>query len=365
MLWQETQAEVDYLYINDLDPDDEHYQESSAILFDKFREEIKVENTPIERPPGAEYFSGEDTTHWQEATFGYLAQLRNRLIQATLEGGYDYLFMVDTDLLLDPRTLQSLIECRQPIVSGVFWTQWMSNAPFQPQVWLHHPYGLQGRGYEEHEFIKKLSDRQLTQVWGLGACTLFSREVLEAGLNYDPLPDLPSGGMWQGEDRHFSVKAERAHIPMHADAWPDIYHVYRPSDDENIEQAMNQLREPKQVRAKVGDMVSMRLSPLQEPNLGEYSMHLRGRVGQIECVPELEVTMLDMKVGDDRLMQISFPYWYPIDVYRNQKRTVRVEMLDIRPHRPHIGIPFPEQSETHSFYDDAQMEVMADATVSS
>ena len=94
MLWQKTEAEVDYLYVNDLDPDSEDYTESSAVLFDSFREQIKVENTPIDRPPGAEYFSGEDTTHWQEATFGYLAQLRNRLIEATLEGGYDYLFMI-------------------------------------------------------------------------------------------------------------------------------------------------------------------------------------------------------------------------------------------------------------------------------
>jgi len=124
MKWQKVDAEVeiDLCYVNDLDPDEDDYKAASGVLFDSG---VSVINTDIhERPAGAEYVVAEDTHHWQVATFEWLAQQKQRLLDKAKEEGYDAIWLVDTDLLCGPETLQSLIDTGKPIISGVFWTRW-------------------------------------------------------------------------------------------------------------------------------------------------------------------------------------------------------------------------------------------------
>ena len=184
------------------------------------------------------------THQWSPSAMQRVGGLKNRILQRAVQLRADYIFLADADLILDRTTVRSLLASNMPIACAVYWTHWQK-APSEelvvhagPQVWLRHPYQLDGRGMDEAEFRRRLMNRELVQVWGQGACTLIRREIVEAGVNFSPAPEVPLVGMMAGEDRHFCIHAERRHIPMGADAWPDIYHIYHLPDDQTHIPAM-------------------------------------------------------------------------------------------------------------------------------
>ncbi len=164
------------------------------------------------RPP---YVRGEVSHRWTDALMRRVARAKDRLIALAIELGTDFLFLVDSDLVLHPKTLRVLLAARHDIVAEVFWTRWDPEAPPQPQVWLTDTYDLHYRlspgervsGDVAHRraerFLAGLRRPGLYQVGGLGACTLISRRALRAGVRFEDLYNLS----FQGEDRHFCVRA--------------------------------------------------------------------------------------------------------------------------------------------------------------
>lgn len=281
-------------------------------------------------------------THvWTGSAMARVAEHKNRIIRHALECDADALWFVDADLLCDPYTLRSLWSVEQPVACAVYWTRWNKHPDIHaaPQVWLNHPYQLQGRGWDEPTFRRALIDRQLTQVWGQGACTLIRREVLERGVDFSLLPDLPKEGMWQGEDRHFCVTCERAHIPMFADPWPDIFHVYHQPEDVALIPAMLERLDTggKVPFVRIGDLVSFTLQalePIPQPNGHSLvaPQHIRGRLGQLALMPELEDAILGMKPGDDRIIPVHCDITHPIPQLRGSRRLIRVRFHDTKPY---------------------------------
>jgi hypothetical protein len=192
-------------------------------------------------------------------------------------------------------------------------------------------YGLKGRGYEQHEFLAKLANRQLTQVWGLGACTLFDMDVVKKKkLNY--YPGLAQQGLpWDiGEDRHFCKICEQRHVEMWADPWPDIFHVYRPSDRELIERARKEIHEASRDTARYGDWVCASIQAMQEPNMMDFEYPLRGRLGGMDLVPDLEQWLAQATVGDEEILSVNFPVWWPIEQYHGKERMLKVKLQDVK-----------------------------------
>lgn len=289
-----------------------------------------------EKPSDSHYHVDEQTTEWSKPTFYWLGRQRQRLLDHARAEDYDAVFMVDSDLLLSPDTLQSLIDAEQPITAGVFWTRWQKDSPPLPQVWLNQPYELEGRGWRGHEFLQALSNRQLTEVYGLGACTLIRLDDLPEGVRYAPrLQGLPDEGLWQGEDRSFCMRAEQHRVPMYADPWPDIFHVYRPTDREGIGDWLKALEQRPKIAPDFGDLVSLRLEPLEAPRLEGYVCHLRGRLGGIDMLQQLEDEIAEMAVGDEKLLQLQFPPWYDVPEYRGKRKTIRAELLGAKTYAPH------------------------------
>ena len=279
------------------------------------------------KPEDAEYAVSAETHHWTKPTFAWLAEEKQHLLNRALEEGFDAIFLVDSDLVLGSETLTSLITANQPIVSAVFWTRWTPEAPPLPQVWMTHPYEFQGKGKEAHEFLDDIRSRRLTQVGGLGACTLIRAEALAKGVGFWPLLDgLPEDGMWQGEDRHFCVRAARLHIPLVADPWPEIFHIYRPEDVRRIPS----LNPPKEEAAKVGDLVSFILEPCEEPALAGQRTHVRGRLGAMKLLPGIEEALKVTPPGEDRFLSLRFPLWWKIPQYRGQKKIVLLRVLGVK-----------------------------------
>ncbi len=267
------------------------------------------------------------------ATFEHLARHKQKLLDKATVEHYDYVWIVDTDLVLDPSTLASALSLKEPVVSSVFWTPWQRGAQAMPQVWLTHPYGQEGRGMSTGEFWDKLARRKVVSVVGGGACMLAEVAVLEKARYWPRLEGLPHDNMWQGEDRTFSILCEHGHVSHVADAWPDIAHMYHPEDRsrESLETATAVLGATRQTRASYGDLVNFTLKSLDEPALLGRTFPVRGRLGGLWLAPEIESALLDMLVGSQRFIETTFPTTWPLEELRGKQRVMMLSFVDAKP----------------------------------
>ena len=192
---------------------------------------------------------------------------------------------------------------------------------------------------DEAEFRRKLIHRGLVQVWGQGACTLLDKRVLDAGIDFSPQPEVPQQGLMAGEDRQFCIGAERRHIPMYADAWPDIFHVYHlPDDTQRIPEFLARLGADHPRVATTGDWVSLLLQPLEGvPNpsgppalIGPQDV--RGRLGALALLPELEEAIYETPRGQATIVPVHVPIHHPIPQLRGTKRLIRLTVIDVKPY---------------------------------
>ncbi len=148
---------------------------------------------------------------WTGELVGNMATYRNMTIRKALDGGYDYLLSVDTDLVLEEHTLQQLLEDDKDCVAGMFWTNGWSNCWMYDQVSENNLPEWQKPG--------------VYRVGGTGALFLIKRKVLEAGVDYSPIPNLRKAVF--GEDRHFCIRAVCNGFELWADNHCQPVHLYR------------------------------------------------------------------------------------------------------------------------------------------
>jgi glycosyltransferase involved in cell wall biosynthesis len=226
--------EIDYYFVDDNDEG-----KSSAALIN-FRVQTKAgSSVMIEkgRKNEAQYVRNERTHFWDDRLIWLVASYKDKIIEYCLAHHYDYLFLVDSDLLLHPQTLATLIAAGKDIISEVFWTKWQQNSPELPQVWLYDQYDLyrhargEKLGQQEVDcryksFLEQLRIPGIYEVGGLGACTLISQRALAKGVNFSEIYNLT---FW-GEDRHFCLRAAALGFKLYADTHYPAYHIYRTSD---------------------------------------------------------------------------------------------------------------------------------------
>lgn len=183
------------------------------------------------------YHCDETTHHWREDLIWKVAAYKNRFIQMAHNEGFDFLFLVDSDLVLHPKTLVHLASLGKDIVSEVYWTTWQPGIIPLPQVWLADDYRLyhikQGEELSREDIQGRISDllRMLRRpgtykVGGLGACTLISRKAISLGVSFSRIYNLGLAG----EDRHFCVRAAVLGLELYADTHYPPYHIYRESE---------------------------------------------------------------------------------------------------------------------------------------
>jgi len=183
------------------------------------------------------YQCNEQTHYWQEDIVWKVARYKDYFIQQALDKKFDYLFLVDSDLALHPKTITHLVSLGKDIVSEVYWTKWEQQLPPLPQVWAGGQYRLyELNGHEQlsaeatarrqQDFLNKLQCPGTYKVGGLGACTLLSETTLQAGASFQKLYNLDL----IGEDRHFCVRAVALGLELYADTHYPPYHMYRESE---------------------------------------------------------------------------------------------------------------------------------------
>ena len=168
------------------------------------------------------YDTSGKTHNWTEENLTEVARMKNEMIQLCLDGGYDYYFLVDSDIILHPKTLKRLVERGKPIISEIYWTEWVEGTgKYGPNCW---ELDLITTENEEKYRVPALHP-----VGGTGALILIKREVLEKNVNYTPIYNV-SFSIY--EDRAFSIRAACAGYQLYTDSTLPARHLYRRKDYE-------------------------------------------------------------------------------------------------------------------------------------
>lgn len=230
----QTDLVIDYFFI-----DDNKELESKSLLrtFAKKHENVLL-------IPGTSLNTYQKNTvphHWTPDILDRVTQFKNKMIEYALEKNYDYLFLVDSDLVLHPRTLHQLISDHKDIVSTIFWTKWIPDGQSLPQVWLQDSYEFYDKRLLDEvdetaiqqassSFVTQFQTPGIYKVGGLGACTLISQKALLKGVNFNFLYNIS----FKGEDRHFCIRAVALGLELFVDTYYPAYHIYRQEDLEGV-----------------------------------------------------------------------------------------------------------------------------------
>ncbi len=212
---------VDYFFIDDNDVEECSEQLASFAKKAVTCCFVNKSNPVVEQP----YICTEITHQWNDNLIWKVAAFKNLIIDKALQDDYDYLFLIDSDIVLNPKTLEQLIDTGKDIVSEIFWTRWTPESEELPQVWLYDFYT------QEKNFLKELKNPGVYEVGGLGACTLISRKALRSGVNFNKIKNIT---LW-GEDRHFCVRAVARGLSLFVDTHFPAYHIYRESNLAGVE----------------------------------------------------------------------------------------------------------------------------------
>ena len=228
---EHTDFNINYCFI-----DDNSDEESSKVLEDfktLYKDKVKI----FKSKTNDKYICDDYTHQWSQYLVKKVTLFKNKIIDVAIQGKYDYLFFIDSDIVLHPKTLKRLVEVNKEVVSNIFWTQWRPDGPLMPQVWLQDSYAMHNFksnenptaveiAIETREFINKLKLPGTYEVGGLGACTLIKYTALAKGVNFNEVHNV---SFW-GEDRHFCIRAAVLGIGLWVDTYYPAYHIYRQSD---------------------------------------------------------------------------------------------------------------------------------------
>ena len=166
---------------------------------------------------GDVYRKTSDDHLWSNENLSKMSRLRNATIKAALDGGYDYWWSVDTDLVLQPQTLRLLLEAGKDIVSEVFWTQ-AKNGAWWCNAWMFDQCDPDGH-------LSEWVEPGLYKVGMTGACTLVKTDVFQDGrVSYSEIPNIRKV-LW-GEDRWFCIRAACAGHELWLDTHAPAEHLF-------------------------------------------------------------------------------------------------------------------------------------------
>lgn len=203
---------VDFLFVDD-------NTETSEDLI-SFR--IRNPNTLIwsNKDKRPSYPRTETTHEWSDDLVWRVAAMKDDILCHMEDMAYDYLFLIDSDVLVPPDTIKRLIQTKKDIISNIYWTSWQPNTKEMPQVWVQDSYTM------SEEFIGKLKVPGIYEVGGLGACTLIRLKAINMGASFERIHNV---SFW-GEDRHFCIRAVALGLSLHVDTNNPGFHIYRQSD---------------------------------------------------------------------------------------------------------------------------------------
>lgn len=198
-----------------LDNNDDRASKELLVEFSRTNSNIKIfTNYGLDNLPKTKYADH----YWSDELIDKIIAIKNFAIHEFLVSDFDEIFLVDSDIILNPKTLLYLQSLKIPIVSEVFWTKFTTTGNYHPNVWDYHLYK-----FKSADNLLRLKRPGVYEVGGLGACTLIQREPLEKGLNFSRVANLD---IW-GEDRHFCTRAVCLGYSLFVDTHFPAFHIYQ------------------------------------------------------------------------------------------------------------------------------------------
>ena len=123
--------QVDYYFVNDNED-----KKSAELLYNfaKNNNTILKEATEYNFNLTTKYDCNNVGHVWKKSLIEKITTFKNDIIAYARDNNYDYLFFIDSDIVLHKETLIHLISRNVDIVSNIFWTQWYPNQCLNPQV---------------------------------------------------------------------------------------------------------------------------------------------------------------------------------------------------------------------------------------
>ncbi len=160
------------------------------------------------------------------------AMCKDQILDHARLEAYDYVLLVDPEILLHPHTVDHLIGMNKDIVANIVWTAGVDGRPAVPQVWLsdcHTQFEIaiqerispQEQKRREYAFVERLLKPGLYDVGGVAGCTLISKRALDKGVGFRRIHNVT----FQGEDCHFSLRAASMDIPLFVDTFYPAYRI--------------------------------------------------------------------------------------------------------------------------------------------
>lgn len=135
---------------------------------------------------------------WKTENYKIVAEMRNAALKYAREKKYDYIFSVDSDVLLHPYTLLLLLHDNKDIVGHLSWTKLKNNSELSANCAQYEGWG----SYQNEEIFKK---GDLYQVGWTGRTTLISSKIFNnSNINYNQILGVDNTG---SEDYAFCLKA--------------------------------------------------------------------------------------------------------------------------------------------------------------
>lgn len=168
-----------------------------------------------------EYKKTDVTHNWNAENFSDVVKMKNKLIDIATITNNDYIFFVDSDLMLHPKTLKSLYDADKDMIAEIFWTQWDKNPQnVGPNCWHIDHYNILQADYEKWLNVKGYYEVGMT-----GACTLIKRKVFTHDVvNWNQIRNV-SFSIW--EDRAFCIRVASAGFKIFIDTHYPAFHCYR------------------------------------------------------------------------------------------------------------------------------------------
>lgn len=243
---------------------------------------------------------GNETMVDQQARRSYL---KNSFIEVSREENYDYLFLIDSHVLLHPDTVLHLLSLNKDIISPIYWSNRQGSSEPMPQVWLKDqqlPYNFSQFERLTNEelltrkesFVNALKNPGVYQVGGVTGGILISQEAIRKGVNFTRIDNLS----FVGEDIHFSIRASALGFPLYVSTH---YSGFEMKEGDDLAEA-REFQAKSQVKTSKKRKITLVYSSLSGANT--ISLY---KLAPAEVFEQYDIQLIHQDISEEYLMEIA------------------------------------------------------------